>query len=247
MYNCVVINYNNVDVLRETLPLLLADGLKVVVVDNGSDDGSREYLQDRDDILPILNEANLGSSIGRNQGIDQCEGEIMLLDSDILYIPGSFTYLSNLRTQQGAACAGFHHYTYTRVREKAWSDLTTKPPKVVPGHFAYTHYGVFRSDVFRTCRFDENFGVGWGFEDNDLTLQMRALDMEFVCARGKYYHRKKSSVVNLKSRGQSSRFGERLVYFRKKWGLALVHPDRSRRKRAAGAAQTLAPVAETPR
>jgi len=228
MYNCVVLNYNNLDILRESIPLLLADGLNVVVVDNASDDGSREYLANRDDILTILNDENLGSSTGRNQGLDKCVGEIMLLDSDVLYIPGSFAYLSKLREEHAAACAGFHHYTYTRVREEAWPDLISKRPRVVPGTFAYTHYGVYSSDVFQKCRFDENFGTGWGFEDNDLTFQMTALGMKFICSRVKYYHRKKSSVALLTSRGHSSRFGARLKYFREKWGIETVHPRRRR-------------------
>jgi glycosyltransferase involved in cell wall biosynthesis len=228
MYNCVVINYNNLDILSQTIPLLLADGLGVVVVDNASDDGSRAYLAGCEGILAILNDENLGSSTARNQGIDHCKGDVMLLDSDILYIPGSFAYLAELSRTSGSACAGFHHFTYTRVKEEAWPDLISRRPRIVPGTFAYTHYGYFQAEVFRRCRFDENFGIGWGFEDNDLTYQMRAHDMESICARAKYFHRKKSSVTHLKSRGQSPRFGARLQYFRAKWGISRIHPRRSR-------------------
>ncbi len=230
MYNCVVINYNNLDILSRSIPRLLADGLGVVVVDNGSDDGSRAYLAACKGILAILNAENLGSSTARNQGIDHCKGEVMLLDSDVLYIPGSFAYLAELSRTTGMACAGFHHYTYTRVEEEAWPDLISKQPKIVPGTFAYTHYGYFREEVFRKCRFDENFGAGWGFEDNDLTCQMKTLDMKSICVRAKYFHRKKSSVAHLKSRGQSSRFGARLRYFRAKWGITRIHPQRIRSK-----------------
>ena len=88
MYNCVVINYNNLDILSQSIPLMRADGLKVVAVDNASDDGSREYLAQCEGILAILNDENLGSSTARNQGLDHCQGDVMLLDSDILYIPG---------------------------------------------------------------------------------------------------------------------------------------------------------------
>jgi len=33
------------------------------------------------------------SSVGRNMLIRESQGDILLLDSDILYIPGSFAYL----------------------------------------------------------------------------------------------------------------------------------------------------------
>ncbi len=229
MNSCVVLNYNNLDILSESIPLLLADGLHVVAVDNGSDDGSREYLAGQSGIVTVLNDENLGSSTGRNQGIDRSQGNVLLLDSDILYIRGSYAYLLDLVERTAADCAGFHFFSYTREKEKAWRDLESHRPKVVPGAFAYTHYGVFRAGVFDRCRFDENFGTGWGFEDNDLTFQMKGLGMTFACARARYYHRKKSSVENLKRRGYGPRTGERLKYLRSKWGISLIHPTRSRR------------------
>jgi glycosyltransferase involved in cell wall biosynthesis len=217
--NCVVLNYNNADILTESVPLLLADQIRVVVVDNGSDDGSREYLEDRPDLLAICNEKNMGSSVGRNQGIDQCPGDVLLLDSDVLYIPGSLAYLRSVCEQTNAACAGFHHYTYTRDREKAWNDFGKRRVGLSSSNFAYTHYGFFRRDVFEKCRFDEAFGVGWGFEDDDLTRQMVLHAMTSVCVRWRYFHRKKSSVSNLTSRGHSARMAERRKYFCAKWGL----------------------------
>ena len=228
--NCVVLNYNNADILAASVPLLLSDQLRVVVVDNGSDDGSREYLENHPGVLAICNEKNLGSSVGRNQGIDQCEGDLLLLDSDILYIPGSFEFLRSVSEQTGAACAGFDHYTYTRDRAKAWHDFGSKRVKPLAGDFAYTHYGFFRGEVFEKCLFDENFGVGWGYEDDDLTYQMRQHGMTFACVRWRYYHRKKSSVSNLASRGESARLAERREYFLAKWGL----PKAESASRAAG-------------
>jgi GT2 family glycosyltransferase len=217
--NCVVLNYNNADILAESIPLLVADKLGVVVVDNGSDDGSREYLKNRSDVLAICNEENLGSSVGRNQGIARCEGDMLLLDSDIIYIPGSFAWLRAISAQTSAECVGFHHYTYTRDKKEAWNDLGSRCVKPLAGNFAYTHYGFFRHDVFEKCRFDEQFGVGWGFEDDDLTYQMRQHGMTFACVRWRYYHRKKSSVFNLSKRGYGARLAERRKYFCAKWGL----------------------------
>jgi glycosyltransferase involved in cell wall biosynthesis len=234
VYNCVVINFNNLDILSQSIPLLLGDGLRVVVVDNASDDGSREFLSSCPGILAILNDENRGSSTARNQGLDHCRDDVMLLDSDILYIPGSFAFLADLVRESGEASAGFHHRTYTRVQAEAWPDLVRKKPRVVPGTFPYTHYGYFRAEVFQKCRFDENFGTGWGFEDDDLLYQMRTFNLGSICVRAKYFHRKKSSVEHLKRRGQSSRIGVRLKYFRTKWGIAKVHPDRTRSKKRVG-------------
>jgi O-antigen biosynthesis protein len=233
MLNCVVLNYNNADILAETVPLLLADRLRIVVVDNGSDDGSREYLESQADVIAICNEENLGSSVGRNQGIDRCEGDVLLLDSDIMYVSGSFALLRSIGERTGAACTGFHHYSYTRDKTKAWTDLQSRRVKPLPGNFAYTHYGFFRREVFERCRFDENFGVGWGFEDDDLTYQMRQHGMTFACVRWRYFHRKRSSVFNLGKRGHSARLKERRDYFCAKWGLDRAYaPPRGRRKPA---------------
>ena len=50
------------------------DQLEIIVVDNGSKDGTTDHLRNaRQDIKVIRNETNLGGCISRNQGISEAQ------------------------------------------------------------------------------------------------------------------------------------------------------------------------------
>ena len=65
------------------------DVLEVIVVDDGSDDLTRNYLDKiRADKVKIINQENKGVSAARNKGIIEAKGEyILLLDADDKFAP----------------------------------------------------------------------------------------------------------------------------------------------------------------
>ena len=82
--------YNSENFISETLDCLLnqGDGIQIIVVDDGSTDGTgriiKDYAEKHPCILPVFQE-NAGVSAARNKGIDCAEGEyILFLDSDDL-------------------------------------------------------------------------------------------------------------------------------------------------------------------
>lgn len=68
---------------------------EIIVVDNASTDGIREWLQEQEDITLICNEENVGLPAGYNQGIEvsQPDYDILLLDDDVLLFPNSLFWL----------------------------------------------------------------------------------------------------------------------------------------------------------
>lgn len=61
---------------------------QIIVVDNGSTDGTREWLADQTDIMSIFNEDNVGFPKGCNQGINVSgAGDILLLNNDVIVTP----------------------------------------------------------------------------------------------------------------------------------------------------------------
>jgi glycosyltransferase involved in cell wall biosynthesis len=215
---CVVTSFNTVEVLKLSLPRLLADGIRVVVVDNGSDDGTREYLQMLAKVIVVCNSTNLGSSVARNQGISKCNGNrsVLLLDGDILYIPGSYRMLSAIMQKARVDCVGLDPDCCT-AEASAISEIVLPSAELVDGWIAYTQYGLFSRKVFNSCRFDEQYGIGWGYEDDDLFLQMVEHGFRVKQLQWKYYHLRRSSVHNLSKRGSDARLGERKEYFFRKW------------------------------
>lgn len=93
----IVLNYNGRKLLEKCLPSLLKQveksrGVKVILVDNGSQDQSREYLEDlkikNQKLSLIFSSKNLGFCQGNNLGIDWALKNnfdyLMLLNNDVL-------------------------------------------------------------------------------------------------------------------------------------------------------------------
>lgn len=86
--SAVVVNWNGAEHICSCLDSIRAQGypnIEVVVVDNGSTDGSLQMIKERyKDITLVENDANLGYCKALNQGIDAMECEFVLcLNTDV--------------------------------------------------------------------------------------------------------------------------------------------------------------------
>lgn len=84
----VILNYNGLKYLKRTLLSVLKldyPNYEVVIVDNGSNDQSIDFINQFKNVKLIQNSQNLGYSKGKNIGVKNANGEyIFLLDNDIL-------------------------------------------------------------------------------------------------------------------------------------------------------------------
>ncbi|MGA1794517.1 MAG: glycosyltransferase family 2 protein [bacterium] len=84
----VILNFNGLLYLQRIIPALIAldfNDYEIVVLENGSTDGSTMYLKSFKQIHIINQTTNLGYSRGKNSAIENAAGDyILLLDNDIL-------------------------------------------------------------------------------------------------------------------------------------------------------------------
>ena len=91
----IIPTYNRAPLVEEAIRSALAQDFKdfeLVVVDDGSTDGTRQTLKRYADSIAILHQENRGVSSARNAGIKHSQGAyISFLDSDDLWLPGKLS------------------------------------------------------------------------------------------------------------------------------------------------------------
>ncbi len=94
----VIITYNSLALLRQCVESVRAatqkTGCEIIVVENGSSDGTADWLRSQPDVKSIFNDGNRGVAPARNQGLSSSEGRyLLILDADTIVEPGALDTL----------------------------------------------------------------------------------------------------------------------------------------------------------
>ncbi len=89
----VILAYNHLDVLQRCLRSIRDTTLRVpyeiVVLDNASSDGTRDWLQQQEDVIAVHSDVNLGVGGGRNEATGHATGDLLFFcDYDMEFLPG---------------------------------------------------------------------------------------------------------------------------------------------------------------
>ncbi|HVE47522.1 MAG TPA: glycosyltransferase family 2 protein [Acidimicrobiales bacterium] len=108
--SAVVVNYNAREHLLECVRSLRTEGVSdIVVVDNGSTDGSEEALRRVEpDTVWLPSGSNLGYGSGANRGAAKASGDLLLVcNADVVVEPGSVKALAGtMEADEGLAIVG---------------------------------------------------------------------------------------------------------------------------------------------
>jgi GT2 family glycosyltransferase len=230
----IVLCYDNRDVIEDCVASLLrARGdarYQVIVVDNGSSDGSLEILERhaaRGDVVLHRNLVN-GCSSGRNLGVRLSASEIVVfLDSDQRALhPGWLEpALAILRdhAEVGAvgwsggwfAARGARGTTVEQLADRGATGLGRAGFRTDIAYLATSGLVVPRAVLQRTQGFDEHLDPTC-FEDTDLSFQIKDAGYELAfCPALGLDHRPHATTGALASYGDVYRRNER--YFLAKW------------------------------
>ena len=126
---CIVVNYNGRELTLDTVASLLAmdyPEFRVVVVDNGSTDGSHDAVREaQPEVVALRVEVNRGIAHGLNEGIrwalDRRFDYLLLLNNDIEAHASMLTELVRVaEADPSIGCVGPKTY-YWADRERLWS------------------------------------------------------------------------------------------------------------------------------
>ncbi|WP_051180071.1 glycosyltransferase [Selenomonas ruminantium] len=221
---------------------------EIIVVDNGSQDGSVEWLQQQNDVRLIANKENAGFPKGCNQGMEIARGqEILLLNNDTVV---TTNWLTNLRQALYAepgigavgpvtnSCSNLQKIEIPYPNEndpvamRAMQSFAAAYNKSDPRkwHKWMMLVGfcmLFKREVYEQIGgMDEAYSPG-NFEDDDYSMRIRRAGYEILLCRDTFIHHfgsktfyKLTNGMLGKERTQYDQYMQRNDdYFCQKWNL----------------------------
>lgn len=217
---------------------------EIIVVDNGSQDGSVEWLRQQNDVRLIINPENVGFPKGCNQGMEIAKGqEILLLNNDTVV---TINWLSNLRRAlYSKSCVGAvgpvtNNCTNLQKIEIPYPNENTDSAMQDMQRFAASYNKcdpakwhkwmmivgfcmLFKREVYKKIGgMDEAYSPG-NYEDVDYCLRIRKAGYEILLCKDTFIHHFGSRTFVQCDGKEKSKYNDYLVhnraYFCQKWNL----------------------------
>lgn len=215
----VVVNWNGLDDTRVCLESLRRseERAAVVVVDNGSTDGSADAIAAEYRDVELLRSArNLGFAGGNNLGIrsalERGYEHILLLNNDAAVEPATIgALLAAARDRVGIVGAALDEPDGVtigggRIDRWTFTSAPVRDPRETPDYVSGACMLVRREVFEQVGLFDERYF--FYFEDADLCLRARAAGWELAVAPGARVRHRLGATVSRGSSGRSARADE---------------------------------------
>ena len=201
----VIPTYNRKKILGKCLPMLerqqVSDraglaGYEVVLVDDGSTDGTVEWVgQNRAEFihLRLLRQDHQGPAAARNLGVEQARGDtIVFIDSDLVVTTGFLQAHLDGLARGRSQLRHERVFTYGRVVNTCnFEDPWSEPYKVTDfsaAYFATGNVAIARIWLEKAGLFDTRFHL-YGWEDLELGVRLKQLGLTLIeCPEAVGYH-----------------------------------------------------------
>ncbi len=246
----VLVTYNNLNLTIQCVNSILRNttwpNYQLIVVDNGSEDGTGDYLERLRQAVPtakvILNPDNRGFSAANNQGLREADGDILLLLNNDTVVPDGWLdpLVRHLRNPSIGMVGPVTNavgneakieVSYTDIQQmQDFADRYTEARK--GRSFDISMLAMFcvafrRGILEEVGYLDEAFGIGM-FEDDDYSRRVQAAGYRTVCAEDAFiHHYGQASFRKLIASGEYQVLWDKnQAYFESKWGAWQAHIHR---------------------
>ncbi len=227
MISIIIPLYNQLSYTKlcvESLRSAGIDGAEVLLIDNGSSDGTVAYLESCADFRVIRNRENLGCAGAWNQGVRETGSDwVVILNNDVILSPGWLEGLVRFAEDGGfdvvspAIREGECNYDIAEYAR----DYVGRMKGVVRRDEANGICFMVRRRVFETIGlFDESFRIGQ-FEDADFFRRARNAGFRLGTTGRSFIHHFGSVTQKALGQGRAEKpwVAENRAYYRKKWRL----------------------------
>lgn len=200
-FSVIIPTYNRLPILQKCLAALegqkyrsTLDGYEVILVDDGSTDGTLEWLQNHRQKFPHVRwfcQTHQGPAAARNLGVEKAEGDtIIFIDSDLV-VTENF-----LQAHANCLIEGYKNsdrvFTYGRVINTCnFENPTSEPYKITDfsaAYFATGNVAIARHWLLEAGLFDTRFQL-YGWEDLELGVRLKKMGLTLIkCPEAAGYH-----------------------------------------------------------
>lgn len=240
MASIVLLNWNGLEWTRKCIESVQADPsypAELIVVDNGSTDGSLDYLRSLAGIRLIANEKNRGFAGGVNQGLAAARGDwVVLLNNDTVVTDGWLTRLvahgEKDRTIGIVGPMSNHTAGFQLIRDVPYDQQDLGGLADYAASLAADQSGegfaapraigfcmaIRRELLQRVGGFEEQFGIGM-FEDDDYSLRAQLAGFRVWIAKDVFIHHFGSRTFKSARIDTGKLIAGNWEIFKRKWGL----------------------------
>jgi GT2 family glycosyltransferase len=238
LVSIVIVTFNAIEMTKMCLRSIrgnTSEPYEIIVVDNGSTDGTAQELKHLSSVRLIENPLNLGFPVASNQGIASSIGhEILLLNNDVIVTAGWLTRLRKvLRSSNAIGLVGPYSNAVSGNQQVAVDYRELKDLGPFAERWARDHADdemaktdrligfclLFRHElVERIGLLDERFGLG-NYEDDDFCKRARMAGFELAIARQCFVHHFGSASFRLNGVDHAALLKRNGELFAEKWAL----------------------------
>jgi glycosyltransferase involved in cell wall biosynthesis len=204
-FSVVIPTYNRQPILEKCLRAIehqqlrdgsVVEGYEVVLVDDGSTDGTLEWLESHKSEFPHVrshSQDHMGPAAARNLGVEQAKGDtIIFIDSDLVVTEQFLQAHADALVQGEKQLGSNRFFTYGWVINTCNFDHPTSEPYKITdfsaAYFATGNVAIARKWLEKAGLFDTRFQL-YGWEDLELGVRLKQLDLKLIkCPEAVGYH-----------------------------------------------------------
>ncbi|MBH8561017.1 glycosyltransferase family 2 protein [Nostoc sp. CENA67] len=204
-FSVVIPTYNRQPILEKCLRALevqelsassVITGYEIVLVDDGSTDGTLEWLAAHKDEFPhvlAFQQDHAGPSAARNLGVNQAIGDIIIfIDSDLVVLKNFLQAHADALLQGKEQLGSDRFFTYGAVINTCNFDNPTEEPYKLTdfsaAFFATGNVAIPKHWLEKAGLFDTSFQL-YGWEDLELGVRLKKLGLKLIkCPAAVGYH-----------------------------------------------------------
>ncbi|MEA5598013.1 glycosyltransferase family 2 protein [Rivularia sp. UHCC 0363] len=204
-FSVVIPTYNRKPILEKCLKALelqvlsassIVSDYEIVLVDDGSNDGTLEWLETHKDEFPhvrTFEQEHMGPAAARNLGVEKAKGDtIIFIDSDLVVTEAFLQAHADALTEAKEKFGNDKFFTYGAVINTAnFENPTSEPYKLTDysaAFFATGNVAIAKHWLEEAGLFDTGFQL-YGWEDLELGVRLKNLGLKLIkCPEAVGYH-----------------------------------------------------------